>query len=316
MTPGEIHTAVVFGGAGFIGSHLVPALEGRGAAVTVADIREPAFRAPHAYVDVRHPIDLELDRAPDLVVNLAAVHRSPGHQSHEYYETNVRGAIEVTEWSRRAGAPTIVFTSSIAVYGPGENARTEASPCAPDTPYGHAKLLAERVHTAWAGSTGGRAVVVRPASIFGRGSTGNFARLAAALRSGRFVYPGRTDTVKSCGYVRDLVDAVCFLLDRDELGTGAWNFGYPDAYTVQDVCEALCAIGGFARPRRVPERALAPIVLAARKGWGPELVQQVHKARTSTNVAPAALRGLGYRWPTDLVGGLDAWAKESDGAFT
>jgi hypothetical protein len=85
---------------------------------------------------------------------------------------------------------------------------------------------------------------------------------------------------------------------------------------VKDVCEALCAIGGFPLPHRVHERVFTPVELAATRGWGPELFQQVHKARTSTNVAPRALAELGYRWPTDLRGGLEDWAKDTDGAFS
>lgn len=49
--------------------------------------------------DVRKPIDVEIETTKDDVVfNLAAVHRTPGHEDIEYFETNIRGAENVTAW--------------------------------------------------------------------------------------------------------------------------------------------------------------------------------------------------------------------------
>lgn len=94
--------AVIFGGAGFIGRHLARALRARGAAVTVADIAEtirPISGVRYFQVDVRNPItENDLGAGPNTVIyNLAAVHRTPGHKSAEYFDTNVEGARNIAD---------------------------------------------------------------------------------------------------------------------------------------------------------------------------------------------------------------------------
>ncbi len=81
----------------------------------------------------------------------------------------------------RHGASSLFFTSSISVYGPTEEPRTESSPLAPVSAYGESKLEAEGIHRRWVEAAAGRRlVVVRPAAVFGPGENGNFTRLAAA----------------------------------------------------------------------------------------------------------------------------------------
>jgi GlcNAc-P-P-Und epimerase len=319
MTAPAPRDVVIFGGAGFIGGHLTNALSPGATTITLVDLETPRPLQRgvvfHRH-DVRRRIELEVERPPDLVINLAAVHRSPGHRTDEYYDTNVRGALEVTDWCERVGAMNLLFTSSIAVYGPSASPLTETSTCAPDTPYGHSKLLAERAHELWAErDPGRRLVIVRPAPIFGTGSKGNVTRLAGALRKRRFVYPGRTDTVKSLGYVKDLVDAIGFILEHGPGGVSTYNFAYPDEYSIQEVCETFGRVAGFARPVRITEAAFKPLALTASADWEPDFFVQVRKARMSSNVRPERLVTLGYRWPSDLESALAEWSRESDGTF-
>ena len=136
-------SVIIFGGSGFVGTHLVRHLLDRGDRVTIADIRSPGWHAPsgispppkvgHVVCDVRHPIDDTLMEGDiDCIVNLAAVHTTPGHPAHEYFQTNILGARHITDFAQRRGVPRIVFTSSISVYGPGEDEKTEnPSPCPP-----------------------------------------------------------------------------------------------------------------------------------------------------------------------------------------
>ena len=127
---------LIFGGAGFIGSHLITSLleQGYGEVIS-ADIAEPTRPVEGTHYlncDVREPIPLDLaDGMCDDVYNLAAVHRTPGHADHEYFDTNVPGATNVCTFCRETGAKKLVFTSSIAVYGPSEEAKDESSEPAP-----------------------------------------------------------------------------------------------------------------------------------------------------------------------------------------
>jgi len=63
------------------------------------------------------------------------------------------------------------------------------------------KILAERIHRLWQteGAASRRLTIVRPGVIYGLAEGGNFTRLARALKHRRFVFPGRTDTIKAHG---------------------------------------------------------------------------------------------------------------------
>ena len=162
-----VNRAILFGGSGFIGRHLYAALKSAGSDVLIADMRAPNYQhgaSDYVFVDVRKPIPIAFAADSGVVYNLAAIHRTPGHAPHEYYETNVLGALNVTGFARRIRARRLVFTSSISVYGASEEEKTEASPPAPNSDYGRSKLIAEEIHRAWRSEeVGSKLVIVRPA---------------------------------------------------------------------------------------------------------------------------------------------------------
>jgi len=314
---------LIYGGAGFIGSHVAQALCAEGGDVVIADIVEPAKAIPGATFvrcDVRRPITIDPGDGFDRVFNLAAVHRTPGHEPSEYYETNVLGAQNIVDWCENGGATTLIFTSSIAVYGPSEESKSEASEPTPNGDYGRSKLIAESIQRHWAASSPqNRLTIVRPAVVFGHGEMGNFTRLAHALQRGRFMYAGRTDTVKSCGYVEDLVDAMLYV---DGLGKPEtiFNFCYDHRYTIEEICEAFQRVAGYRLPRMLPRQllktAMATLRVVNPNDRGPIVAARIAKLTLSTNIEPAFLREHGYTWPTDLEGGLRAWlARAGSGTF-
>jgi nucleoside-diphosphate-sugar epimerase len=326
---GVSRTNVVLGGAGFIGTHLCARLraEDPDAAVVVLDAAAPASPVPgvtYHRVDVREPIAPDLVPAAARIVlyNLAAVHRTPGHPTHEYYETNVLGALNTNELARRTGASEIVFTSSIAVYGPDEARKSETSPPEPTSAYGWSKWLAEKIHRAWREETAGRRLtIVRPAVIFGPGERGNFTRLAAALQRGTFFFPGRRDTIKGCGYVGELTRAIDFVHERNE-DEVLFNFCYGDDYTITEICASFARVGGLRRPLGtvpLPVMLLAGLGFEVLAGLGLKTSisrERIRKLVHSTNIEPGTLRRMGYVYETDLDEGLRRWqAASPQGSF-
>ncbi|MBD3315324.1 MAG: NAD-dependent epimerase/dehydratase family protein, partial [Chitinivibrionales bacterium] len=242
---------VLFGGSGFVGTHLQHMLGDRYETIYIADIRKPGWHTKDAialnprtvYVDcdIRKPIiDGAFEGEIDTIVNLAAVHTSPGHPAHEYFEANIFGARNICAFAERRHIERVLFTSSISVYGPGEDEKTEDSLFMPNIPYGSSKSIAEYEHRRWLDRAPDRRFlsVVRPGVIFGIGEGGNFTRIANLLEKGFFPFPGRTDTVKACLYVKDLC---LFLLSRLENGPGheLYNFCYPEKITTRDIVEAF-----------------------------------------------------------------------------
>jgi nucleoside-diphosphate-sugar epimerase len=247
------------------------------------------------------------------------VHTTPGHPTHEYYETNVLGAISVCDFAERHNIIEIIFTSSISVYGPDEEKKDEETILTPNSAYGYSKMMAEKIHHSWFNrSINNVLTIVRPAVVFGPGEGGNFTRLATMLNKGFFVYPGRKDTIKACIYVDDLlfaIEAARHTTNNLELLNGA----YLERYTLEDIIEAFKA-------EHFPEVRLFMVpkfvVIAAAKffnvmnfmnvGIHPERVMKLIK---STNIYPSWIEKNKIQLPGDLKSALQRWSEASNGKF-
>lgn len=319
-------TAVVFGGAGFIGTHLLQELASTGLynSLVSADIGEPRWHVEgveYRQLSVCDPIALNFPGAVDEIYNLAAVHTTPGHEDWEYYWANVLGATHVCDFARRVGCDTIVFTSSIAVYGPTEDPLDEDSELKPESAYGKSKFCAEQIHHQWQREAPERRklVTVRPAVIYGREERGNFTRMARMLAKKRFAFPGRTETIKSCGYVKDLVASFGFALEREEQ-TLTYNFALPERHTAKDIADTFADVGGY-----VPAKRVIPLRLMLAAAWGFEVLNavglktsinrpRIMKLNRSTNIVPKRLQELGFQYQYPLKLSLEDWRADSTAA--
>lgn len=319
-------TAIIFGGSGFIGRHLACHLLSRGISesVVLGDIVPPGphdlpARVEFREIDVRRPIEASF--APlraDLVVNLAAVHREPGHRPDEYFETNLRGAENVCAWAESAGCRTVVFTSSISPYGPTESEKSERSLPAPATPYGESKLGAERIHRAWQerGAASRNLVIVRPGVVFGPGENGNVTRMIRAVLGGYFVYMGNRGTRKAGGYVKELCETVVWALERQQSRLEPlilYNFTMAPPPTIEEFVQSICKVAGVRRRvPRLPYPAVwaAAWLLRALGGGGSFHPLRVRKLVRSNNIVPAYLAGAGYTYRYTLESALADWRRD------
>src|ERR1700753_642435 len=89
--------SLVLGGSGFVGARLVDRLVGSGAKdIRVLDVKPPRARLKdvrYEFADGCASIDPSWGVDTEVVFTLAATHRTPGHPDHEYFETNVSGAL-------------------------------------------------------------------------------------------------------------------------------------------------------------------------------------------------------------------------------
>lgn len=310
--------ALISGGAGFIGTHVARHLLETGLAggVVSLDIADPAEPVPGvSYVrhDVRRPVPPAVAEGCDAVFDFAAVHRTPGHPDHEYFETNIAAATNISSLCDTAGIRTVFFTSSISVYGPGEHAVDENSPVRPIHAYGRSKWLAEEIYRAWlARGQGRRLVIARPAVVFGRGENGNYTRLVRLMRRGLFVYPGRKDTRKACGYVKEFPLTLAFALERAS-PYYLYNFAYRDCPTSEEICRLLVAAAAVSPPIGVAPRFLMEGIafgmeildaLGLRNGLNRE---RIRKLVNSTHVVPKRLIEDGYVYRFSLQSAFSDW---------
>jgi nucleoside-diphosphate-sugar epimerase len=301
--------AVVFGGSGFIGSHLCESLLSHGYKVIVADLLKSSNpNILYTHCDVRNEIQLPIEKVPELIFNLAAIHRTPGHEIDEYYETNVAGAINISQWCNKVGAKKIIFTSSISVYGPGSSLITEQSPLNPIHAYGRSKRLAEGILENWQSESPNERVLIisRPAVIFGPGEKGNFTRLARALKRKYFFYPGGSKTVKASGYVKDLVSSFDYVASQISQGIIIYNFCYPQNYTIGEICHAFNKVAKYSLPVSIPISSMGRMFVNWPGPFG-TLGARLLKLVDSTNIAPKKLKDLGFTWNTEIVSALQDW---------
>jgi nucleoside-diphosphate-sugar epimerase len=322
---------IIFGGSGFIGTHLIHLLKEThpeakifdfdivlpGEEGVVPGIVEKNEGVIYERVDVRKKIEVEVETTPDDVVfNLSAVHRTPGHKDIEYFETNIQGAENVTEWCERHGIKKILFTSSIAPYGAAEELKTEDTLPTPNTPYGISKLVAEKIHEGWRDRVGGQLIVVRPGIVYGKGEHGNMTRLYSGMKKRYFFYT-RKDTIKACIYVKELVRFFMWGLENGK--SGVWNCTFEPAYNIEQICEAMKSATGMKRwVPTVPGKPL--MVVAAIVGLIGGKAVGIHPARVkklmiSTNINGDKLKNSGYKFQWSLEESFADWFEDCNEEF-
>ena len=333
---------IIIGGTGFIGTHLTNLIKKKypDADIYNLDIVKPGTANPvlknynpavisgktlqsiWVECDIRKPIE-NLPFVPtveDIIFNFAAVHRTPGHEDNEYFETNIRGAENVIALAEKYGIRKIVFTSSIAPYGAAEQEKSETTLPTPNTAYGISKLIAEKIHLVWQnGDAANRQLtIVRPGVVFGRGENGNFTRLFGAIKRHKFAYPGRKDTIKACIYVKELVNFIMYRLENHEHGVELYNCCYEPAYTIQHIVEAMKNVTGMTQKvPDIPNWIIMPAaiiigVLGAPMGICPA---RVKKLQISTNICGTKLKNSGYQFKWTFEEALNDWYNDNDRRF-
>lgn len=329
---------IITGGTGFIGTHLTNLIleQHPDAKVWNLDIVKPGTPNPvvknykpavregetlgSAYVecDVRKPIgDLPFTPTPDDVFfNFAAVHRTPGHEDIEYFETNIRGAEHVCEFAEKYGIRKMVFTSSIAPYGASEQLKEEKTLPTPNTPYGISKLVAEKIHIAWLNGEDDRQLtIVRPGVVFGKGENGNFSRLYWGIRKHTFAYPGRKDTIKACVYVKELVRFILWNVEQRKTPFDIYNCTFEPAYTIEQIVTALKKVTGLTqRVPYIPNAIIMPAATCAKMLGSPMGIcpARVKKLQISTNICGKKMANSGYNFKYTFEEAIADWYKDND----
>lgn len=324
-------TIVIFGGSGYIGGHIAERWLAKGLAdeVVLADIRpspllpadagadagqggsaRPGLRYVHC--DVRQPIPLDLCAGtPEWIFNLAAIHREPGHQPHEYFETNLNGAENVTAYASAVGCNNLYFTSSISVYGPTHGPTEEASPKQPNSPYGGSKYPAELIHQRWlAESAQRRLMIVRPGVVYGPRDPGNIGRMVKAIRKGYFAFPGSMNIHKSYGYVYGLLDSIEFVIASGERFV-TYNYVETPTETLGEIAQHVKRFTGSGAPIfSLPRALLMPAAHAVQLLAGdrnPIHPVRVRKAGMATHIVPATLLRMGFPFGYTFKSSLEHW---------
>jgi len=197
----------ITGGSGFIGTQLAIQLKAAGHSVRIIDLnRSSTFPDDTHIVDVRDLPALEKALQDiEVIYHLAAEHRDDVSPIQKYYDVNVEGGKNVIAAAKRHGIQTIVFTSTVAVYGLDAGESQETDTPAPFNDYGHSKYQSEQSFQSWAGEDPTRTLVIlRLVATFGRGNRGNIYTLINQIASGKFLMIGNGKNQKSIAYVQNV----------------------------------------------------------------------------------------------------------------
>ncbi|MCL2160314.1 MAG: NAD(P)-dependent oxidoreductase [Betaproteobacteria bacterium] len=312
----------IFGGSGFIGSHLVSCIRMQDTTATIynLDIVESNHnnRSIFSHCDVRNPIEIELPvSSDDIIFNLAAIHRTSGYRDYEYFETNVCGAKNVCAFAEKRKISAIAFTSTVASYGASEELKEETTLPTPNTPYGISKLLAEKNHKIWQAHDNARKLlIVRPGVAFGKGENGNFTRLYWGIRRRNFFYVGRKDTIKPCFYVKELVHFILMMIRNQKAGTELFNCTYYPAYSIEQIVETIKKTTGLKRKTIKINASLLIIIASIIGALGGKKIgihpENIKKLMISSNVSGKKLISSGYRFKYTFEEALLDWYNDND----
>jgi UDP-glucose 4-epimerase len=292
--------ALVTGGAGFIGSHLVDALLERGDRVVVIDDLSTGRRENLEQAMERGALLLEAEvtdaaavtdafeaHRPELVFHLAAqidVRRSVSEPVFDL-GVNVAGTLNLLEAARRTQAKRLVLASTGgAIYGEGAGRPLpldEQAECMPDAPYGQSKYAAEGYLSLYSRLYGLSTVALRLGNVYGSrqdplGEAGVVAIFCGALLDGGTprVF-GDGHQTRDYVYVGDIVEA--FLAGAESDAQGTYNIGTGVETSVLELGRLLAGVYDREfdpemappRPGEVQRIAIDSARAAGELGWRP-----------------------------------------------
>lgn len=298
-------TVLVTGGAGYIGSHAVRALQRRGYNVIILDnlvyghqdLVEKVLQVKLVVGDTRnralldslfsnHPIDAVMHFAAYAYVGESV--NNPG----KYYQNNVVGTLNLLEAMVDASVSKFIFSSTCATYGvPKTLPIPENHPQNPINPYGASKLMVERILADFDPAHQLKSVIFRYFNAAGASPDGQLGEdhdpethliplvLQTALGKRESIlifgtdYPTRDGTcIRDYIHVDDLAEAhvlgLEYLLEGGE--SEVFNLGNGNGFSVREVIEAA---------RAITQREFQVVETERRPGDPPTLVGSSEKAR-------------------------------------
>jgi UDP-glucose 4-epimerase len=308
-------SAIVTGGAGFIGSELVRQLDARGVRVVVVDslvngTRENLEGLSAGVTLVEHDIRDVARLAPVLrdagvVYHLACLGvRHSVHAPFENHDVNATGTLSLLRACRDAGVPKFVYVSSSEVYGTARTApMTEDHPTYPSTVYGASKLAGECYARAFFRTYAYPTVVVRPFNTYGprshhEGDSGEVIPkfMLRALAGRPMIVFGDGTQTRDFTYVSDTAAGILLAGESEAAVGDTVNLGSGGEIAINDLGRLIATVVG--RPDAVLQHS------EPRPGDVLRLCADTTRAQ----------RLLGYAPAVPLADGLDrllAWYRAS-----
>ena len=249
-------SVLITGGYGFIGSHLVPQLVGRGYDVIVIDKDTNNSKSIFAPIetldscavyecDIRDTAQLELifkKHMPDNVVHLASLISIAASKKNpkEYFDVSVNGTFNVISIAIETGVKKFIYANSAATYGnPTEVPTPESSLVQPLNPYSTFKYLGEQLALHYGRINSLPVISVRLYHQYGEGASALFGLFVDQIKSNKkLTISGDGTQRRDFTYVGDTANSICELLDSD-FADEIFNIGSGGTNSIIELAEAM-----------------------------------------------------------------------------
>ncbi len=264
---------VIPGGAGYIGSMLVPALLSRGDWVTVIDkllfggeslvgyLSHPAFHFVHADVCESGVFERSIQQAtdkgapkPSTVVHLAAIVGFPACKiagKRATWETNVNAVKQFFQAANQRGVERFILSSTYSVYGVAEDGAPvrENSPLHPQSLYGESKIAAEDVLVEAAQTSACAPLIYRFSTLYGLSQRMRFDlivnqfSLEAFTQGELMIFEGQHS--RAFVHIRDVVAGLLIGLDAplEKIKGQIFNLGHDGGnYSKDEIAALICQV--------------------------------------------------------------------------
>ena len=301
---------LVTGGAGFIGSHVVEALERRGDDVLVLDNlaqgRAENLEGLQGRITLVNGSIFDLATVEDTVkrhriesiVHAAAIASREVTDPGVMIRVNIEGTANILETAKRQGTRRTIVISSDEAYGGFQyEPADEDHPRAPNNPYGISKVAGEQFAQYYREFHKVDSIVVRPARVYGP----RFGRervptnmIKNALAGRPTIQPSGGDNKSDYTYVKDLVQGILLALDKEQPRYRVYNISGGKAYTTIQIAAFI--------------REMFPGV-RVEVGPGPVEVDGVKLPVKGAMDISRAQEDLGYKPAFDIRRGLEDYTE-------
>jgi nucleoside-diphosphate-sugar epimerase len=336
----SMKSALVCGGGGFIGAHLVKRLKSEGFWVRAVDLKYPEFSETAAddfvIADLRDPVECRnvIDRSFTEIYQLAADMGGAGYIFTGEHDADVMHNsasinLNILEACRRRNNKRIFYSSSACIYpehnqlDPNAPVTRESSayPANPDSEYGWEKLFSERLYLAYSRNYGIAVRIARYHNIFGPEGTWTGGRekapaalcrkVAEARDGGAIEIWGDGKQTRSFLYVDECIDGTLRLMRSDF--SGPVNIGSDEMVTLNGLARMIVDISGkrlsiehVPGPLGVRGRNSDNVLIQEQLGWAPSQPLKQGLAKTYPWIASQVRQHSAGRFQLSMGQPLEA----------
>jgi len=286
---------LVTGASGFLGSHLIEALLGRGEMVR-ALVRPSSkidqlksFGVELEYGDLNDAKSLETAiQGIERIYHCAALVADWGSRE-SFYIANVTGVRNMLEAALNAGVSKFIHVSTTDVYGYPDYPADESAPYRPrGWYYCDTKIKGEQLVWSYYHQRGLPITVIRPASIYGPRSITLVLEFVEQFKKGNMAFIGEGHKSAGLAYVTNVVDLLLRAADNGNSVGQAYNASDGSDITWRQYIDRLAEIMGTASPRLV-----VPYRLAYLTGWAMEKIYGTLQKQTRPMLTRMTVELLG-----------------------